>query len=264
MARLRTRQPKPRDRLIPRLLVVMGLFLVIGLYVVRDGVVVCFERLTPVRYVRIEGPFDGIEPGQIEGALQKVLHASFLTVDLQQVETVVRGVPWVRSVKVSRVWPDTLAVELEELQPYARWGHDRLVAATGEVFDRPSSHLGFDSLVLLDGPLGREQEVIAMQQQLEQRFAARGDHLVALALSGRLAWTATLQSGLEIRYGSQNPMAATDRLLSLLPKIAENRDQIMASVDLRYPRGLAISWKSLPPADSKGPKGKLQTEPKNG
>ncbi len=264
MARLRTRQPKPRPRLLPRLLLAAGLFLVVGLYAQRALVVACFDQWTSVRYVRIEGAFDGIDPGQIEGALRPILKTSFLTLDLQSAETVVKRVPWVRAVKVSRVWPDTLVVELEELQPYARWGHDRLVAATGEVFDRPSSHEGFNSLVLLEGPSGREQEVIAMQQQLQQRFAASGDHLVALTLSGRLAWTATLESGLEVRYGSQNAVAATDRLLALLPKIRESRDAMMASVDLRYPRGLAISWKSLPPADIKGLKGKLQAEPKNG
>lgn len=264
MARLRTRQPKPRPRLMPRFFAAVGLFLVVGLYVQRDWVVAAFDQWTAVRYVRIEGPFDGIDPNQIEGVLRPVLKTSFLTLDLHTVETTMRSIPWVRAVKVSRVWPDTLVVDLEELQPYARWGHDRLVAVTGEVFDRPSSPVGFNSLVSLDGPLGREQEVITMQQQLEQRFAPSGDHLVALTLSGRLAWTATLESGLEVRYGSQNPMAATDRLLVLLPKIRESRDAMMASVDLRYPRGLAISWKLLPPADTKGLKGKLQAEPKNG
>jgi Cell division septal protein len=42
--------------------------------------------------------------------------------------------PWVRHASVRRVWPNALAVTLEEYKPLGTWGSDQLVSVDGDLF----------------------------------------------------------------------------------------------------------------------------------
>lgn len=244
MARVRRYQRKSTVRPLRVLLfAMMGLAAIFGFYQ-RDAAVRAFERSTPIRYVRIEGAFEGLEPLQFEAAIRPLVGGSFLTTSLPALEAAAREVPWVGDVTVSRVWPDTLVFKVEELDPVARWGGRQLISSTGKIFNRPVSKVDFEHLPVLKGPLGREREVLAMQGQLDQKFAAAGTRVVKLGLSERLAWTATLESGLEITYGNLSPAESTERLLELLPHLQQQHQAEIRTVDLRYPRGFAISWKA--------------------
>jgi cell division protein FtsQ len=64
-----------------------------------------------------------------------------------------------------------------------------------------------------------------------------------LELSDRLAWTAGLSDGLEIVYGNSEPLPATERLLAWLPSLGEHRAGALRRLDLRYPRGFAVTFK---------------------
>ena len=246
MARVRRYQRKSSIRPFRVVLgALMGLSVLVAFYE-RDAAVRAFEKSTPIRFVRIEGAFEGLEPQQFETAIQPLVQGSFLTTSLAALETAAREVPWVGDVTVSRVWPDTLVFQVGELDPVARWGDRQLISSTGEVFNRPASKVDFDHLPVLKGPVGREREVLAMQGQLDQKFAATGTRVVKLNLSERLAWTATLASGLEITYGNVSPVESTERLLELLPHLQAQHQSEIKTVDLRYPRGFAISWKAQP------------------
>ncbi len=67
------------------------------------------------------------------------LAGNFFTIDLQQGRAAFESVPWVRRAVVRRVWPDRLAVHLEEHRAGALWvpddGNDKLVNSFGEVFE---------------------------------------------------------------------------------------------------------------------------------
>lgn len=253
MARVRRYQRKSNVRPFRVFLGVLMMLGVLGALHERDVAIRAFDRLTPIRHVRIEGLFEGLEPQQFEAAIRPMVQGSFLTTSLSSLEAAAREIPWVGGVTVSRVWPDTLVFSVEELDPVARWGDRQLISSTGKVFDRPVSKVDFDHLPTLKGPVGREAEVLAMQGQLNQQFAVTGTHVVKLNLSERLAWTATLASGLEITYGNLSPADSTARLLELLPHLQQQHQAEIKTVDLRYPRGFAISWKDQPAGVAPGP-----------
>lgn len=246
MARIRR---YPRKSPIKANRVLAGVFLavtVLSLALERHAITEAFVQATPIRFVRIEGSFEGLEPRQFEAAIAPEIQGSYLTTSLSRLETVAREVPWVGGVAVSRQWPDTLVFRIDELDPVARWGDRQLISAEGKIFNRPVDRVDFDQLPKLQGPLGRESAVLVMRERLDQKFAASGAHVVKLTLSERLAWTAMLSTGLEIAYGNQSPVEATDRLLSLLPQLQAQHQAEIRTVDLRYPRGFSISWKAAP------------------
>lgn len=246
MARGRRYQRKSPIRLSWLLVGSIAVLASLMVYLGRDALVERFIAATPIRFVRIEGAFEGLEPQQFETAMRPELKGSYLTTSLTSLEEIAREVPWVGSVEVSRVWPDTLVFTIDELDPVARWGQNQLISATGEVFDRPVAKVDFDHLPRLQGPVGREKEVLVMQDQLNQQFSSMNTHLVRLSLSERLAWTASLSNGLEITFGNQSPVLAAERLLELLPHLQAQHHAEIKTVDLRYARGFAISWKASP------------------
>ena len=201
------------------------------------------EMLVPIRHVRIEGAFANLEPTEIEPIVIPLLRENYMTVDLESIERELAKVPWVLQARVARLWPNTIQIDVTEQEPVARWGHDSLIGRHGQVFRVARGLDGFLHLPLLMGPEGREREVLDMLEGLNQDFSARNTPVKTLKLSGRLAWTATLSDGLEIEYGNQDPRRATLRLLSVLPGLGKGRIEAIRTIDLRYPRGFAVTWK---------------------
>lgn len=245
MARVRRYQRKSHAQLrrVARWLLLSALLA--GLVLERDGLLGRFEALTAIRQVRVEGAFDGLEPEEFEAAVRPELQGSFFLLDLDALERRAREVPWVGQVEVRRVWPDTVVFTVEELDPIAQWGDRQLISANGEVFDRPVSSYDFHQMPWLHGPRGRENDLLVMRQQLDERLSRQGLRVNRLVLSERLAWTASLSNGLHITYGNQPPLEATDRLIALLPALQRESDRPLSGVDLRYPRGFAVSFKPV-------------------
>ena len=241
-------QPYRRPRRFKTLRIAALVAVMIGvavLYRQAGSWIEALNRAMPVRQVRIEGEIAGVNPDELQAALLPLLQGSFLMLDVKALEKTASEVPWVGDVKVTRIWPDTLELELREQIPVARWGNDQLIAEAGEIFSVPSQEADFSHLVKLHGPRGREREVLGMCDRLGVQFEANGQKLVALELSDRLAWTAELADGLRIVYGNQDPTQVTDRLQALLPNLQRMRAAEVRSVDLRYPRGFAVSWKHV-------------------
>ena len=246
----RTR-PRPRRRRSPVLpvLMLMGGAAVIGLVAPRlDASVTRLESLMPIRHVRIEGALANSDPEDFKKALSPWVRHSYFTVDLKALEQAIAAVPWVNTARISRIWPDTIIVEIDEQDPVARWGGDELLGANGEAFKRPAGGADFSGLPMLSGPRGRERQVLEMMAALNEKLTNRHTQVEALHLSNRLAWEARLSNSLELAYGNQDPLAAMDRALAWLPRLGEQRAAAILKLDLRYSSGFAVIWKPAAPA----------------
>lgn len=241
-----------RRRWLRRLLLGLGILGTLAFAVWRVYVYFDFERLQhrpPIEYVRVEGAIWNLDAGALQAAVAPHARAGFFEVDLGAIEAEVRKFPWVQGATAERVWPNTVIVRIEEQQALARWGEDSLLNVRGERF-APADVSGFEGLPLLEGPPGEEQRVLAMLHALNGKLEARRVQVVALSLSKRLAWVARTADGVEIVFGNQDPLAAMDRLLALLPQLGEERIARIQRLDLRYPNGFSVVWKHevpLPP-----------------
>ena len=211
------------------------------------------RNVLPIEYVRVEGAVWYLEPSDLELAVMPHLQAGFFALDLKAIEAAVGSLPWIDYAEASRIWPDTVVVHVVEQTPVARWGTDGLLNFQGVSFIPPN--VGeFARLPLLAGPSGRELEMLGMLRALNGKLRARNLQIASLRLSPRLAWEARTENGMEIVFGSQDPLAATDRLLTLLPQLGEGRVATIKKLDLRYPNGFSVVWKpELPiPPDQLG------------
>lgn len=204
------------------------------------------ETWPPIQCVRVEGPLWYLDAEAFLATLSPFTRKGYFGIDLREIETAARSFAWVSDARVERIWPDTIVIRIREQVPVARWGADSLLNGRGESFT-PDSVAGFDGLPLLEGPVGHEKEVLEMVRVLDRKLEARQLRITSLRLSRRLAWVAETTGGLEIVFGRQNPAAALDRLLALLPKLGEDRIATIRKLDVRYPNGFSVVWKPEAP-----------------
>ena len=241
---MRRENRKPK-RLVVRLLMAIGAVAALTAIAPRLDTAQ-LEEWRPIEYVRVEGAIWHLDVGEFRQALMPYAMRGYFSADLKEIEAVARNFAWVDEVRATRVWPDTILVQVKEHQPVARWGEDSLLNGRGERFT-PDQTASFRLLPFLSGPAGQEKQVLDMMRSLNSKLQARRLRVESLRLSKRLAWVAQLEGGTEIVFGNQDPLAATDRLLALLPKLGEERIAAIRKVDLRYPNGFSVILKQESP-----------------
>lgn len=181
---------------------------------------------------------------QLATQMRRTLDGSFITVDLQQVRALFESVPWVRSAKVQREFPNRLRVTLEEHQAVAWWGASgsgQLVNRLGEVFEASPDE--GDGLPELAGPAEQSTQVWGLYQMLSVELARLQMGLVRLELNERGSWSAELDNGVHMELGRGTPediQARARGFTSTLGQLTQRYPGALQSVDLRYSNGYAV------------------------
>ncbi|MBU6504891.1 MAG: cell division protein FtsQ/DivIB [Betaproteobacteria bacterium] len=166
----------------------------------------------------------------------RTVRGNFFTVDLQAAAAELRTIPWVRSVRLRRLWPNGLEVQVEEQHPMAHWGDDALINAQGEVFAADYNA----ALPRFDGPAGSGPEMVQALAQFDRELAPVKRQVEAVDLSERGAWTLRLDNGVTIALGREKIHERLQRFVGVYGVVFQNSSPQGATVDLRYPNGFAL------------------------
>ena len=156
--------------------------------------------------------------------------------------------PWVRQAVVRRIWPDRLAVELEEHRAAALWGDDRLVNTYGEVFEANLGDVEDDALVTLRGPEGSARTMLALYLRLAPLFEALDARIDRLLLSGRGSWRVELDSGADVELGRGNAdevLARTERFVRTVGQVTQQYQRPLEYADLRHGEAYAVRLRGI-------------------
>jgi cell division protein FtsQ len=220
--------------------------------------------LFAIRAIRVDGEVTRNSATTIRANAAPKLSGNFFTMNLNQTRAAFESVPWVRRAVVHRVWPDRLAVKLEEHRAAALWhaedGNDRLVNSHGEVFEANLGDVEEDALPSFSGPDGTSAHMLAMYQRLQPVFARMDMSVDTLALSGRGSWHVELDSGAEIELGrgeDDEVLARSERFVRTLTQVMQRYQRPLQYADLRHADGYAVRLKGItttvdvPPAAKK-------------
>jgi cell division protein FtsQ len=181
-----------------------------------------------------------------------VLAGNFFSLDLQRSREIFEAVPWVRKAVVRRVWPDRLAVQLEEHRAAALWqggdGADRLVNTFGEVFEADLSDVDDDTLPVLSGPEGSSAEMLAVYDRVQTSLLRLKMNVHRLHLSSRGSWRAELDNGADIELGRGNAdelLARTERFVTTLEQATGSWQAPLDYADLRHHNGYAVRLRGI-------------------
>ena len=221
-----------------------------------------------VKAIRIDGDLAHNSALTIRANAAPKLAGNFFTLDLANAQRAFQSVPWVRQAIVKRVWPNRLAVQLEEHRPAALWGgaagsdeaaSDKLVNSHGEVFEANLGDVEDEALPTLRGPEGTSAHLLEMLGRLRPEFAAMDAHIDTLELSGRGSWRVELDTGAEVELGrgsDDEVIARTRSFVATLPEVRNRYQQHpLLSADLRHNAGYAVRLEGVSTsADAAGKK----------
>lgn len=188
---------------------------------------------------------------QVKNQVLEQVQGNFFTVRLENIKEAFEGMPWVRHASVRRVWPNGLAVSIEEQKPFAIWGNrseQKLMNGFGEVFSASLTQVDDPSnLIEVSGPNDSSKEVMQLYQKANRWFAPWNVDVVNVNLSDRYSWNITLSNGIRIEFGRDEEAegkALTEervaRLLEYWPKAQERLTGRVDVIDLRYSNGFAV------------------------
>ena len=243
MARVRLKARRKKNNALGTITLVSVLATLVWGLSQRDRLVRWLDGALPIRYVRVEGELANLDTQGVRAVVNPLVHHGFLTLDLDAIERAVLDVAWVRSVRISRVWPDTVQLDIQEQKPVARWGNGSLITEGTDVFPVSGQMSDYEQLPNMQGPVGRKAEVLRLFSELNKKYRQQGISVTSLTLSERLATSIVLSDGLVVAFGNQDPLSATDRLLFALPKLSKEYRTSLKSLDMRYPQGFAVTWK---------------------
>ena len=207
------------------------------------------HRVFSIASIRVSGQVVHNNVPTLRANVTPRLAGNFFTLDLASTRQTFENLPWVRRAVVRRVFPNRIAVELQEHQAVAYWGAEeasRLLNNFGEVFEANVGEVEQESLPRLDGPAGQEPQVLAMYQALQPLFAALELGIEELVLSGRGGWTVRLDTGAAIELGRGSDaevIARTNRFVRTLPQVTsryDRRPDAVETADLRHADGYAL------------------------
>ena len=205
-----------------------------------------------LRAIHVEGEVTRNSVSTIRANAAPKIAGNFFTTDLLSDKRAFESVPWVRQAVVRRVWPNRLAVRLEEHRPAAVWGTDsatdKLVNSYGEVFEANLGDVEDDSLPTLSGPDGSSAHMLAMLNRLRPVFGRLDAHIEGLSLSGRGSWRLELDTGAEVELGrgsDEEVLTRTDRFVSTLTQVTSRYQRPLEYADLRHNDGYAVRLKGI-------------------
>jgi cell division protein FtsQ len=205
-----------------------------------------------LKAIHVEGEVARNSVSTIRANAAPKLTGTFFTTDLQMDKRAFESVPWVRQAVVQRIWPNRLAVRLEEHRPAAVWGSDsttdRLVNTFGEVFEANVGDVEDDSLPTLNGPEGTSVHMLAMLGRLKSVFDRVDARIDSLSLSGRGSWRAELDTGADVELGrgtDDEVLARAERFLATLTQVTQRYQRPLEYADLRHNDGYAVRLKGI-------------------
>lgn len=200
----------------------------IGVYVV--------NKMFKVDKIVIKGNIDKVTSTQLDYVANNKLHGTFFTLDIDDLKTQFKMLPWVKDVNVERIFPSTIVVKFTEFNAIARVGNDDLLADNYEVFDGADDN---ERLPYLN--VAPDRAVWAYKQYLmvESILQPMGVNVVSINSDSSRVFTAKTDTGLELVLCTQNLSNTLKNIQSYWENIAMVKPSI-SYMNFCYTNSVAI------------------------
>ena len=197
----------------------------------------------PITHVTVYG-MNHLDQAEIQHLMTPLVSKGFFAVEVEFIKEQLTRLPWVSDVSVRRVWPDQVIVAISERQPIALWNENSLLSSTGEIFSPEASSMP-KTLPHFLGPEGEQIHMLEFYTKIDQILHPLHLKITRLELTPYLSWNVIFDSGMIVHVGYKDVLTRINHFVKVYPKIVGKRATDVDYVDLRYPNGLAVRWKTV-------------------
>lgn len=143
----------------------------------------------------LTGDTQKVPLSRMKEAVESVLVGNFFTANLDLVREAAEHVPWVKHAAVKRVWPDTLAIEVDVHEAMALFEDGRLVSTEGVLFAaNPEEGREAKSLPSFYGNAAQIGRIAARYRRFGTILAPLEATITDVILSDRGSWSLVFES----------------------------------------------------------------------
>lgn len=225
---------------IPSLLgLVVFAVILAGIFTLRN------PKTLPFRQIKITATGIHLQISELKNIVIHHINGGFFCFNARELRSALMALPWVYDVSIRRMWSSKLEIAVVEQKPLARWNKTQLVSKIGTLFTPPIATIPKD-LPELKGSEGSEKIVLARFEQFDRLLEPLHIKITALRVSDREAWFFVLNNHIQVYLGREDIDQRFEKLVRFYRQIIGNRSEHVEHIDLRYPNGLAVQWKSAP------------------
>lgn len=206
----------------------------------------------PLASIKISGEFRFVSRAELEKIISPQLDGRFVDLNLREVKLAIESNPWVESVLVERIWPDSLKLKIAEHFPIARWNHDGFINRDGRLI-KVDSNEALGDLPLLSGQDENSNELAKNYFFFSERLKRSGLKINALSVDKKMSWSLQLQQGFELVLGSEDIQVRLENFKFVFETHLGRKINQIDRVDVRYEKGLAVKWKDSSEYVAAGP-----------
>lgn len=195
----------------------------------------------PLASIKIEGEFRFASKQTVQDAISSQLDGNFVDIDLRQIKHEIEKNSWIKHVKIERIWPDSLKLNIEEETPIARLNSDGFINREGQLIKVENNALLAD-LPLLSGEEANSNELAKNYVSFTQFLGETDLKIDELNLDNTMSWTIRLKGGFALQLGRENIQVKLENFSLIYKKYLEKNKNDIVAVDMRYENGLAVQW----------------------
>lgn len=193
-----------------------------------------------IRSVEVVGELEYEDRVVLQRYYDQLLGEGLFDRSMEELREFARQPEWIESAKIRRVWPHTLRIEVKERQPLALWNDGNVITADGVIIEpRVVPSL---PLTQLRGPIDTEDAVLDQFILISQMLSTSSLRVAELVLEDRGAWNITFSNGVSVKLGRDQILDRLQRFVAVYKTDLSGRIDQIASVDARYPHGVAVKW----------------------
>lgn len=196
----------------------------------------------PINTVKVQATYAHAHQAILAEILTPYANQGFFGLDKKGLAKAIMDTsPWIAEVKLNRIWPDGLNVEIVEQVPVAQWEDKALINAEGEIFT-PALNTFPKNLPILSAEEAQIPELFLTYEKIRVILNPIHATVMHLSLSDREALTLTLDNGTRIIIGPKDPLPRLQRFVKVHPKVFKS-ERHAERIDLRYEHGLSVKWR---------------------
>lgn len=219
---------------------VFCLIIYVGVYGIKQF---DLARAFPLTTVKVYG-VNEINQEEMRNTILPFVRSGFFNINIEELHDKLLQNPWASKVVVQRKWPDELSIRLVERIPIANWNDKALLSASGELFT-PKSSVRYHDLPLLMGPPNQQVLMLTYYQNINRLLQPLHVRIRKLDLNAYATWKLTLDNGIVLYIGYKDVLLRVGQFVKVYSKLLSDGKGAIASVDLRYPNGMAVQWQSI-------------------